>query len=353
MLNDRVIAGGIDYTKTGVKGVTDYATFGCNVFRTSPPTPDKLTPDVKIFRSMSIQGTMTTPDGSKLNYWSFVDPASTVKNPYPSPTIRVREGQIVHNTLTTEKNAHTIHHHGIEPTTMNDGVGHVSFEIKDQYTYQWVPRSAGTYFYHCHRNTVLHFEMGLLGLLIVDPPEGPGYLYSSSVPNAPYQRYDVERAWVVDDMDPRWHNVIGKNHDAGMCGEDVGLNRFEPKYFFVTGVFNNKTMTDQRVAATAKLGETILVRLLNASYSILRVTFDVDVVCVGCDGHRLAKDAWNSCKLLPKGIPFELTTAGRLDLLIKPTQPGTYGATIEFLHWITRQVQDNGKGVAKTQIVVS
>ncbi len=86
--------------------------------------------------------------------------------------------------------------------------------------------------------------MGMFGLLIVDPPEGPGRVYQ----NGP--TYQVEKAWVADDMDPRWHAI--DDHDAGLCGMDVGLNRFEPKYFALSGVFSNKTMTDSRAVVTAK-----------------------------------------------------------------------------------------------------
>jgi hypothetical protein len=97
----------------------------------------------------------------------------------------------------------------------------------------------------------------------------------------------------------------------------------------------------------------ILIRLLNASYSILRVTFGCDVYVVGCDGHRLGKDSWCSPRLIPKGASIELTTAGRFDILATPPTRGTYPVTIEFLHWITRRVQDDGRGVAKTKIVVT
>lgn len=341
--------GGFQFDKTGVRGVVTYDTFGCNTFHRSPPTPDKLVPDVSIRRKVETSGELNAPDGQRIRFWSFSDPDSADPAErdkiYPSPTIRVRQGQIVHNTIDPAKNAHTIHHHGIEPTTFNDGVGHVSFEVKDYYTYQWTPKHAGTFFYHCHRNTVLHFEMGMFGLLIVDPPEGPGRLHE----NGP--EYDVEKSWVFDDMDPRWHQL--GNHDAGLCGEDVGLNRFEPKYFFCSGAFSNNTMTDPRAVVTANVGDRILLRILNASYSILKITLQADATWASCDGHGMGLFPWCEQVTLPRGVPFELTTAQRYDLLLKPKRAGTYLARIEFRHWITGAIQNAGKGVILTRIVVS
>jgi hypothetical protein len=54
---------------------------------------------------------------------------------------------------------------------MNDGVGHCSFEVDGDYTYQWQPNFIGTYFYHCHRNTQMHFEYGLHGIMPFSPPD--------------------------------------------------------------------------------------------------------------------------------------------------------------------------------------
>jgi plastocyanin len=194
----------------------EFAAFGCDVVDRQIPTPDRLTPDISFVRDGAKTLNITMPDGKAVQFWIFTDPSDDKsKTMFPSKPIRVRQGQIVHSTLDAKKNHHTMHHHGMNSSTYNDGVGHVSFEVAERYTYQFQPHSAGTYFYHCHKNTVLHFEYGMYGLLIVDPPEGPGKLYQ----NGP--AYDVEAFWVPDDCDPRWHRM---NHDAGMCGDDVGLD---------------------------------------------------------------------------------------------------------------------------------
>lgn len=340
----------IDWTKTGVQGEVTYATFGCNVFQESNfPTPDRVVPDVQVERKVDVSIDLTAPDGKKIRCWGFGNPLAATpalqRATYPSAMMRFRQGQVVHSTIDPAKNAHTLHHHGIEPTTVNDGVGHVSFEVNARYTYQFQPHRAGTFFYHCHRNTPLHFEMGMFGMLIVDPPEGPGTLFSGG------PKYDVERIWCLDDMDPRWHAM--DNHDAGLCGEDVGLNRFDPKYFLVNGVFNNRSLTDPNVVINAKLGQTIAIRLANASYSVLETTLALPAVCHSMDGCALGTEPWNAPLSLPANRPFIMSTAQRRDLIIKPTARGTFPVRFRFLHWINGQVQDSGRGVLDTRIVVS
>lgn len=339
-----------DWTKTGVQGEVTYSTFGCNVFQEANfPTPDRVTPDVMVERKVDGNIGILAPDGKTIRCWGFGDPLAATpalqQATYPSPMMRFRVGQVVHSTLDPAKNAHTLHHHGIEPTTVNDGVGHVSFEVNARYTYQFKAHRAGTFFYHCHRNTPLHFEMGMFGMLIVDPPEGPGTLFSGG------PKYDVEKIWCIDDMDPRWHLI--DQHDAGMCGEDVGLNRFDPKYFLLSGVFNNRTLTDPRAVINAKLGQTILIRLVNASYSVLETTIGLPGVCHAMDGCSLGTDPWASALPLPANRPFILSTAQRRDIIIKPTARGTFPVRFRFLNWITGQVQDAGRGILDTRIIVS
>lgn len=166
--------------------------------RDSPPTPDLVAPTNPVPNFMASLGlgrvsvpntiertllnglSLTTWDGLKnLEFMVIDDPDFAPGGSFPGPTLRVPRGAIVHATTQGKgPPPHTIHWHGIEPTPMNDGVGHTSMEI-GQYVYQWQPNFIGSYFYHCHRNTVQHFEFGLYGFLIVEPPDA----YDPSIPN--------------------------------------------------------------------------------------------------------------------------------------------------------------------------
>lgn len=326
--------------------------FGCNVIKMNPETPDRLPPNIKFDRQGATEIEVMMPDGQAVRFWTFRDKNDdndATARQWPAKPIRVRQGQLVHSTIHAQKNSHTIHHHGMNSSTFNDGVGHVSFEVTGQYTYQFRPHSAGTYFYHCHKNTVLHFEMGMYGFLIVDPPTGRGRLYEGG------PRYDVEALWAFDDVDPNWRRPE-IDHQSGLCGDDAGFNIFEPKYFMCSGVPNPLTKTDPRVAINAKVGQRILIRHLNASYSIITTRFTgLDATIYSVDGRPLSHPAhpWSSPIQLAAGSPLETTTAQRRDMIIVPTRPGVYPVITEFRDWQTGQIQNGGRGVVETYINVT
>jgi hypothetical protein len=209
-----------------------------------------------------------TWDGAKnIIFFTFADadnPAA-INGTYPAATIRVPRGAIYHcETSGKGPPPHTIHWHGIEPTPINDGVGHCSMEIGG-YIYQWQPNFIGTYFYHCHRNTMQHFEFGLFGMLLIEVPDAyfatqwdltipigcgrdrkrrtaanltafpqfpnfiggdirdpdpeannpnlPPSLKFATNPHAMTVAYDVEALWVLDDRDSNWSD-LGSNARA-------------------------------------------------------------------------------------------------------------------------------------------
>ena len=325
----------------------------CYVYPGAPATPGLVTADVSFSRGIYMNGSMLMDDGKSVTIWGFTDLAAANGGmgggnmgagggSFPSPAIRVKEGQIVHTSLTVGMMwMHTIHHHGIEPSTENDGVGHFSFDVTNgTYTYQWRASNAGTYFYHCHVNTPLHAEMGMYGALIVDPQplSGDPVGTKRAFKNGPI--YDVEAIWACDEIDPALHTLAW---NAGTCGGDVGLNNFKPKYFIITGVDGaTSALTNPGVAVNMTLGQTALVRYICAGFFPQKISFGgLTASVVASDGRPLpAAQSVTS---------IEACSAERYDCIIKPAATGTYTVSVQYLHWITGAVL----GTAKTRINVT
>jgi hypothetical protein len=359
-------SGVVDFTKTSVAGQETFDTFGCNVYKENAATPDWQRATVYFERKVFGESRVM-PDGVSVDHWGFEDILKRKGvRPFPSPLMRVIEDDLVHVRLESSKGPHTIHHHGIEPTTMNDGVGHVSMEVSGTYVYQWQPRHAGTWFYHCHVNTVLHFQMGLYGPLIVDPkitadlarriPAGKKLAYRPQTATEPLKTYDVERIWVFDAWDPRWHTF---EHAAGLCGDDVGLNVFKPRYFFVSGVNHTKsngqrTIDNATVAVRGVGAKDVLIRMINAHYGVTRVKFTMDVEVISSDGHSLNKP-WCQPYPVRAGTWIEMPTARRYDVIVKNPPAGGF-AEVEYTDWITRRIhnaRDASMYIGQTRIPVS
>jgi FtsP/CotA-like multicopper oxidase with cupredoxin domain len=323
-----------------------------------PPTfsgdnPDLLPSTVSLKRNLLVNFDLALPGGGSVPMWIIEDPDDLVNGrTFPSRPIRVTEGDIVHVTVGNQGNTHTIHWHGIEPSPVNDGVGKHSFEVSGSFVYQWLAAHAGTYFYHCHKNTTLHVEMGLYGALIIDPPQGQGFVaaFNPSNPAGHVTAYDVEAIWAVDEIDSVWHS-LGHNAHMQTCTPDdpAGastftndgmLNNFRPDIFVITGVpraDDATPITDARVAVNAQAGQTILIRVLNAGYTVQQYTLGLDATVIAMDGRALGVPPFSSFSFpftVPAGTPFKLTSARRWDLLLKPTSPGVYPAMVEFLDWV-------------------
>lgn len=312
----------------------------CYTYPDSPATPGIVTPDISFDRGIYMNGSMTMDDGRNIRIWGFTDGAGGMDmgGPFPSPAMRVTAGQVVHTNLNVQGMMwlHTIHHHGIEPADHADGVGHVTWDVDGLYTYQWRPMHPGTYFYHCHTNTVLHAEMGMYGALIVDPPEGPGTLISGKA------TYDSEAFWVVDEIDSSWHGLAW---DAGTCGADVGLNVLNPDYFIITGVdaSGNSAMNLPPISGQMRVGEKLLARYVCAGYhpQQVRIPSGLNAKIYISDGRELPNPVTTS--------GFKAISGERYDMILQPTQPGNYIVEFDIKDWITGQVF----GTARTNVVVT
>ena len=339
------------------------------------PNPDPVPPDRIVKRDLLVGSDLLLPDEARVPLWVLEDPDEpdpAKRRSFPSKTIRVVTGEVVRAAVGCKGGTHTVHWHGIEPTPMNDGVGKHSFEVAGNFDYQFQPREGGTFFYHCHKNTTLHVEMGLYGLLIVDPPApagspltapyrdgGPGFVDAFSPATNNVIPYDVEAFWVSDEFDSRWHTL---GHDAFMqkCDpddpvnpenftQDGILNDFQPDIFLVTGVARRGlnpaplAATDDPlfgplVAPTVRVGETLLARVLNAGYAVHRYTIGLTSEAIAGDGRAFGVPPFQQYSrpvTLPAGVPFRLSPAERLNIIIRPTTVGTVPVTVEYFHSVS------------------
>ncbi len=323
---------------------------------------------VQILRQVFGDGKLIMPDGVEIPHWGFTD-ESGVKS-YPSIPVRINAGDLMQATLKPAIRQHTIHWHGIEPDSHNDGVGHTSFEVTGHYTYQWRahPQTQGTYFYHCHVNTTLHVNMGLYGPLIVDPPgvdpnsPGPKKVFADQPDE---WDYDVEAIWAPQTIERRWHFL---NHAAGMCGEDAGLNVLKPDYFLINDQGQAKDgspITAPHVAIKAKAGQTILLRTIHAAY--VPITYDfgaLDPLLIEQDGRPLRTKMdlsgrspqgemiaipWSQFPAQSPAFEAQVTSpAERHSFIFKGLAPGVYPVELRFHNWVTEKVE----GFARTTITV-
>ncbi|MBI2859351.1 MAG: carboxypeptidase regulatory-like domain-containing protein [Chloroflexi bacterium] len=185
---------------------------------------------------------------------------------------------------------------------------------------------------------------------------------------------------MTDDRDSRWSDLAPNaratypkygntpgvddhyrgNAGGGLLGSDkfFAFNDFNTDYFYVTGVnFPSNVpagtlggtgtipsnivippelisgVSGVQVPINANVGQTILVRVLDAAYNCNHVTFPVPVTIIAWDGRALGVapyNQYNHAYEVPANTPIHISVARRFDALIKVSDPISDVATIEF-----------------------
>ncbi len=281
-------------------------------------------------------GSTTMPDGNTFPVWGFSTTPGRVV--VPAPTLTVNEGDWVRLTLRNmTMMEHTIHPHGLDVDTLNDGVPHTSFTVPPMgsYTYQFTARHAGTYAYHCHVNTVLHQQMGMYGAFIVMPADGSQRAWTGG------PAFDKQYVWVLSEFDSAWHRA------AGMMGGppvgNVNFASYNPDYFLINGKADPETLSDASTAIVADRGQRVLVRLINMGYLNQRVSLGALLFrVIASDGRPLPRSYEASRIVLAPGERYDV-------LVAVPQEPGVHTAQVDYLSLYDGSVL----GVARTQIRVA
>lgn len=221
------------------------------------------TATTKRFQLYATDGYMKLPDGNPLYIWGYSltnEPGSAV---FPAPAIEANEGDRVEITLTNigpkktgiKRVAHTIHFHGLDTDQKNDGVPHTSpaIQVGESFKYEFTAKHAGTYFYHCHVDTIEHLQMGMYGAFIVKAQNGINQAWTGG------PSYDKDYAFLLNEIDPAWHQAVEE-------GKPYDKTNFHPKYWTINGKAYPDTEKDPASFIDGVIGETVLVRLINSGY---------------------------------------------------------------------------------------
>jgi FtsP/CotA-like multicopper oxidase with cupredoxin domain len=230
----------------------------------------------------------------------------------PGPVIRLREGVPVTIDVANDTDRDEfVHWHGLHVPADVDGAmeqGTPPVPAHGQRSYTFVPRPAGTRWYHSHAIAGKDFGRGTysgqFGFLLVTPPNDPG-------------RYDDE--------------IFLTTHDWGpyIMGGDDG---------FQSVGYNHSTVNGRRLGfgepIRVREGERVLARVLNASAT--------DAHWLTLPGHRFTVIALDGNPVpTPTSVDQLLLNPGeRVDAVIEMNQPGV---------WILGEprdsVRDKGLGI--------
>ena len=127
---------------------------------------DRGTPDVRLDLTAR-QERFTLGSGRKVDGY-------TVNGSSPGPTLHATQGDLVEVRLTNENIAAgiTLHWHGIDVPNAMDGVAGVTQDAVgkgESFTYRFVAKQAGTYWYHSHQVSHEQVRGGLFGAVVVEP----------------------------------------------------------------------------------------------------------------------------------------------------------------------------------------
>lgn len=283
------------------------------------PTPGQ----VRNFTLYVRDNLLKMPNGQQIYVFGYTDdPNGRAK--VPGPTLTVDEGDTVNVTIVNDKDptktkynadgdGHTIHLHGLDLPSPMDGdpmvapAGH-SVTQGQSYTYHFVAKYPGTYWYHCHEQAAEHIQMGMYGALVIRPKGEPNQAYHNTP--AFYKEY----TFVLSDMDSVGHQI---DHDhLYNNGPDMNWANYHSNYFLINGKAWPDTMMDPQDNIVGTVGQTVLVRLINAGYIVHSMhSHGFHFQVVGTDGRKLDSPYYKDTLSIAPGerydVLFTLDQLGR------------------------------------------
>ncbi len=211
-------------------------------------------------------GTIQLWDGVVTRIFGFA-PMLSASPTIPGPTLFVNEGDtlVVHAYSISQNDHHSIHLHGLDADTQNDGDPSTSFMLShgQDTTYTVICSHAGTYLYHCHVADVVHVQMGMYGMVIVRPADGGKTAWTGG------PAYDQAKHWLTSEIDRSWHDVIPVEDTIT---HTIAIPPYRPDYFLVNG-HSHQQLDEDSTRINGAVGERIYLRVANIGFFDNRIIF--------------------------------------------------------------------------------
>jgi FtsP/CotA-like multicopper oxidase with cupredoxin domain len=132
--------------------------------------------------------------------------------------------------------AHTIHWHGFrQQIPVMDGVPEASVSVPPvrDFPYYFVARDEGTYIYHCHFEDTEHVQMGMDGIIFVNPAQNGN---TSLYPSGTYAYNDGDGSTGYDRQFTLLLNEVDvRPHDQLVAVQEFVWSEYRPQYFLING----------------------------------------------------------------------------------------------------------------------
>lgn len=176
----------------------------------------------------------------------------------------------------------------------------------EQRAYTWTNLKPGTFLYQSGTHPAVQVPMGLYGPVVQDSAQFQAYRDAGTI-------YNWQGILVFSEVDPLLNAAVEAGQ-FGPSGSMTSTNAYAPKYFLYNGIPDLELMGIN--AASIRVGDKILVRLLNAGLMTrVPVVNGLYLKPIGEDGNELPYQQ--------EQYSLRLTAGKTLDVLLEPKAPGT------------------------------
>jgi FtsP/CotA-like multicopper oxidase with cupredoxin domain len=217
----------------------------------------------------------------------------------PGPSIRATEGDIVEITLVNNReeraSPHSLGLRGLPtPTEWAEVV-----PPGESTTYRFLANRAGSAYYVGDPTSVEGQQMGMYGAIVIAPASESNTAYAGG------PAFDLEYTMVLGEYDGDGHERTRLASEGLTDRYDWG--RFNANYFLINGLAYPDTMNSATTLLSAKLGDRVLIRAINAGHMAHSMHLHgYHFQIVGANGRSWTNGPVKETVLIAPGESYEL-----------------------------------------------